>query len=145
MSEEPRECNKFSLAVALARGSSIRRWALTNNVPRETARRWAHEPDVRLTVESLRRRAIDRAVGVLAGRSSWAAGGICKLAKSAESESVQLRALKSVLSDMIAVSKYSGLEERMTGLEAHVRAQTGKSKPQIPRVSLVPPVLGGES
>jgi hypothetical protein len=145
MSEEPREGNKFSLAVALARGSSVRRWALANKVPRETARRWAHEPDVRLTVESLRRRAIDRAVGVLAGRSSWAAGGICKLAKGAESESVQLRALKSVLSDMIAVSKYSGLEERMAGLEAHVRAQKGQSKPQLPRVSLVPPMLGGES
>ena len=145
MSEEPRERNKFSLAVALARGSSIRRWARANNVPRETARRWAHEPDVRLTVESLRRRAIDRAVGMLAGRSSWAAGGICKLARGAESESVRLRAIKSVLSDMIAVSKYSGLEERMAGLEAHVRAQTGPSKPQIPSLSLLPPMLGGKS
>ena len=145
MSDEPRERNKFSLAVALARGSSIRRWARANNVPRETARRWAHEPDVRLMVETLRRRAIDRAVGVLAGRSSWAAGRICKLAGDAESESVQLGALKSVLSDVIAVSKYSGLEERLAGLEAHVRAQTGKSKPQIPTVSLLPPMLGGES
>ena len=124
MSDDPRERNKFSLAVALARGSSIRRWASATKVPWETARRWAHEPGVRLIIETLRRRAIDRAVGILAGRSSWAAGRICTLAGGAESESVQLRALKSDLSDMIAVSKYSGLEERMAGLEAHVGAQT---------------------
>jgi hypothetical protein len=144
MSQEPRERNKFSLAVALARGSSIRRWARANNVPRETARRWAHEPDVRLMIETVRRRAIDRAVGELAGRSSWAAGRICKLARAAESESVQLGALKSILSDMIAVSNYSGLEERLDGLEAHVRAQAGQGKPQLPSVSLLPPMLAGD-
>src|SRR6476619_1302435 len=125
MSEEaePRERDKLGLAVALARGSSISAWARANGVAKETARRWSHEPEVRALVEDTRRRAIDRAVGVLAGRAGWAATGICKIAGGAESESVRLRAFRAVLSDMMAVSKYSGLEERMNELEEHVRRQ----------------------
>src|SRR5262249_45031934 len=128
MHEEPEKGTKMHLALALAQGISIRAWARANNVPRVTAQRWSHDPEVRKAVVTCRRRVIDRAVGMLAGRSSWAAGRICKLAGGAESESVRLRALKSVLSDMMAVSKYSGLEERMAGLGAHVRAQRGESK-----------------
>jgi hypothetical protein len=74
VSEVPGEANKLSLAVALARGSSIRRWARVNNVPWGTAWSWAHEPQDRRTVETLRRLAINQAVGVLAGRTGWAAG-----------------------------------------------------------------------
>ena len=87
----------------------------------ETARRWAHEPEC-AEIEAFRRRAIDRAVGLLAKNAGWAAGGICKLAKEAESESVKLRAFRSILSDMMAVSKYSGLEARLAELEEHYRA-----------------------
>ena len=134
MSEEPRERNKLDLAIALARGTSISVWARANDVAKETARRWSREPEVRAEIETFRRRAIDRAVGVFAGRAGWAAGGICKLASGAESESVKLRALRAVLGDMIAVSRYSGLEERMAELEQHVREQQGGGTRHIPAV-----------
>ena len=130
MSEEPRERNKLDLAVALAQGSSISAWARANDVAKETARRWAHEPEVRAEIEAFRRRAIDRAVGVFARRAGWAANGICKLAGGAESESVKLRALRAVLGDMIAVSRYSGLEERMAELEEHVQEAAGRRNGQ---------------
>jgi hypothetical protein len=143
MSEEPRERNKLDLAVALARGSSISAWARKNKVPKETARRWSHEPEVRAEVENCRRRWIDRAVGVFAGQASWAAVRTCKLARGAESESVQLRATRAILSDMIAASKYSGLEERMTKLEARAKEQGGMRKPQpqttAPSLAETPP------
>ena len=60
--------NKLQLAVALAQGSSISAWARANDVAKETARRWAREPEVRAEIEAFRRRAIDRAVGVFARR-----------------------------------------------------------------------------
>jgi hypothetical protein len=125
MSQEPREANKLQLAIALAQGSSISAWARANNVANETARRWAHEPKVRAEIEVFRRHAIDSAVGVLAKHANWAAAEICKLAGHAESESVKLSALKAVLANMMSVSKYSGLEERMGELEEHVRQQQG--------------------
>jgi hypothetical protein len=131
MSEEPIEPNKLQLAVALAQGSSISEWARANNVAKETARRWSHEREVLDEIEAFRRHAIDRAVGILAKNASWAAGEICKLAGDAESESVKLSALRAVLADVIAVSKYSGLEERMGELEAHVRQQQGAGVPHV--------------
>jgi hypothetical protein len=39
-------------------------------------------------------------------RASWAAERIVKLGESAASESVKLAALRAVLSDMMAVSKF---------------------------------------
>jgi hypothetical protein len=72
-------------------------------------------------------RAIDQAVGVLAGHSGWGANRNCKIAKGAESESIQLRAVRGILSDMLAVSRYSGLEARMAGLEAQARQRTGEA------------------
>jgi hypothetical protein len=131
MAEETRESNKIQLAVALAQGSSISAWARANNVAKETARRWAREPEVRAEIEALRRDAIDRAVSVFARRAGWAANGICKLASRAESESVKFRALRAVLGDMMAVSKFSGLDERMSELEEFVRKQQGGGTTQF--------------
>jgi hypothetical protein len=127
MSEEaePRERNELSLANALAKGTSIRAWARANDVPKSTAIHWAKEPEVRAEIEAFRRRAIDQAVGAFAGHAAWAAKGICALAEGAESESVKLRAMRAIFADMMAVSRYSGLEERMAELEAHVREQRG--------------------
>jgi hypothetical protein len=55
--------------------------------------------------------------------------GIVTLAKEADSESVQLRAWRAILADMIAVSKFSDLEYRMTELEEQVRERTGHAHP----------------
>jgi hypothetical protein len=120
--ENPRPENstlspKGQLAIAIARGSSASKWAAANQVPKRTAQKWAREPKVRAEVERIRRRALDRAVGRMARRVTWATEGIAKLARGAASESVKLAALRSILSDMIAASKFGGLEDRMTELE----------------------------
>jgi hypothetical protein len=113
------------LAMAVAQGKSITAWARQNGVPRRTAQRWAAEPDVRRQVEDWRRRVLDRALGYMAGRSMWAVRGIAKLGAAAESESVQLRARRSILHDQIAVSKFSNFEYRMAELEEQVRVRNG--------------------
>ncbi len=108
---------KARLALAIARGDSVAAWARRNNVPRSTAFRWAKEPSVRRAVESWRRRALERAIGRMAGLAMKAADGIASLAKGAGSESVQLRAWRAILADQMAVSKFSSLEHRMAEIE----------------------------
>src|SRR5262245_53494158 len=126
MSEEIPRSKKCQLALAIAQGQSISAWARSNGVPRRTAFRWASDPKVRGAVESWRRRSLDRAIGRMAGRATWAADGIAQLAESAESESVQLRARRAILFDQMAVAKYADLERRMTEIEDQLHERTGQ-------------------
>ena len=52
------------------------------------------------------------------------------LAKGAESESVRLSALRALLKDMMAVSQYTGLEERLTEVEGLIREQSANADRQ---------------
>jgi hypothetical protein len=124
--ERPRSA-KTELVLAIANGTSVAAWARGNNVPKRTAYRWSREPKFRAAVESCRRRAVDRAVGRMAKRVTWATDGIAKLAKSADSDSVKLSALRAILSDMMAVSKFTGLEHRVTELEEQFNDRTGNT------------------
>ena len=125
MPEEVRLDKKTSLIQSIARGQSIDAWAKKNEVPRSTAFRWASDPKVRREVEASRRRALGRAIGRLSSLAMKAANGIAKLAESAESESVQLRAWRAILADQMAVSKFSDLEYRMVEIEEQLHERTG--------------------
>ena len=120
--ENPRRGTKLSLAVAIAQGDTAASWAQANGVEKRTAQRWAHERDVRTMVEKIRRTALDRAVGLMTRHVNGAAKQIVDLGKSASSESVRLAASRAVISDMMAVSKFGGLEDRMTEIEDHIDA-----------------------
>jgi hypothetical protein len=102
MTEESIDPQKLDLAVAIARGMPIVRWAQQNEVPERTAYRWSAERAVRSQVDSIRRRALDEAIGVMAERATWAVTGIVELGRRAESECVRLSALRAVMSDLIA-------------------------------------------
>ena len=122
MSEEEIPLSKKDqLALAIAQGKSVRGWARQNEVPRSTAYRWASDSDVRRQVEDWRRASLDRALGWLAGHSMWAVKKITNLGESAESESVQLKALRAVLSDHLAVAKQANIEYRMAEIEEEIR------------------------
>ena len=54
-----------------------------------------------------------------------AAEGIIEMSKQADSESVRLSALRAVLADMMAVSKYSGLEVRITEIKEKLVQRDG--------------------
>ena len=60
---------------------------------------------------------------------SGAADQIAKLAKKARSESVRLAGARSMLSDMMAVSVFAGLEERLAKLEEQDRARHEENAP----------------
>ena len=124
MTGESTNSQKMLLAVAIAEGTSVATWASSNGVPERTAYRWATESEVRSETESLRRRALDAAIGRLAKRATWAVDGIVELGESAASESVRLSALRAVMSDFIAVSNFAGLEGRVAELEVQFHART---------------------
>jgi hypothetical protein len=117
MSDEQALEKKDQLALALAKGVSVTAWARKHEVPRPTVYRWAREREVRKAVESHRQRSIDRAVGRMTDRFTWATDQIAVLGREAESEAVRLSALRSILADMMAVSEYSGLAQRLTDME----------------------------
>src|SRR5262245_59850441 len=99
MGGEHRESRKRQLALALAQGISVTHWARANKVPRPTAYRWARDPNVRKVIETYRRRTLDRAIGMMVKRAPWTVGQISVLARDGDTDSVRLRALKTILSD----------------------------------------------
>ena len=115
------------LALAIAQGKSVRAWARQNQVPRNTAYRWANDPVLRRQVEDWRRRALDQALGFLAAQSIRAVKEITRLGEGAESEPVQLKAWRAVLSDQIAVARHVNLEYRVAQIEEKRRAGTGNA------------------
>jgi hypothetical protein len=129
MSREHDQSKKSQLALALAQGLSIGGWARSNNVPMRTAYRWSREPAIRSAANSYRRRVIDRAVGRLARRATWAADMIAKLPKDAESAFVRLSALRAILSDMMNVSQFAMLEERMAHIQEQLRELAQPDQP----------------
>jgi phage terminase small subunit len=117
MSGEPKKSSKRQLALAIGRGVPIAKWARANKVARSTAFRWANDPKVRKAVQSCRRRVIDQAVGQMTKHSTRAAQTIAWLSDEGDSHTIRLKAARAVLSDMMKVAKFSGLEERMTEIE----------------------------
>ena len=108
---------KGLLALAIAQGKPIAEWAQSNDVPERTAYRWARDPKVRAKVASSRRHLVDEALGVMSSQVTKAAEGIATLSQNAVSESVKLAALRAIFSNMMAVSEFSTLEQRMTRIE----------------------------
>jgi hypothetical protein len=125
MSQEQPKGGKTELALALAQGISAAQWARANQVPKNTAYRWARDRKVRSAVESHRRRTIDQAIGRMTKQSTRAVDGIIRIAREAESDSVRLRAYRAIFSDMMAVTKHSGFEARIAELEEKLEEQRG--------------------
>jgi hypothetical protein len=125
MSEEPVKGSKDQLAIVIGRGASIVAWARANEVPKTTAFRWAKDPDVKKEALSYRRRVLDRVVGRMTKFSDDAVDTMRRISKDGDTDAVQLKAARALISDMISLSKYSGLEERMTGIEERLDLRDG--------------------
>jgi hypothetical protein len=132
MTEEPRNNTKTHLALAIAQGVSVAAWARASGVNRRTAFRRAKDPSVRKIVEDCRRRMIDQALGRMTRQTNMAANIIIKIAKEADSHTVQLRAARGLLSDVMAVSRFGVLESRMTEIETALDQQAAaKNSPPM--------------
>ena len=127
MTGESTNSQKIQLAAAIAQGTAVEEWASANNVARSTAFRWAKEPEVRAEIESIRRGALDQAMGLMARCATWAVRGIVDLADNATSESVRLSALRAIYSELTAGTTVAGIEARVTKLEEQSDARTGNA------------------
>jgi hypothetical protein len=117
MSKRNNREQKASLALAMAGGQTVAAWARDNQVADRTARTWSHSPEVVRLVGRIRRKAIDRAIGRLSRHATAAADQIARLAKGAASEAVRLHAARAVLADLMTVSNYAALEDRLAEVE----------------------------
>jgi hypothetical protein len=127
MVEEHQENTKPQLAVALAHGASVAAWARIHGVPKATAYRWSRDPEVREMVESCRRGVVERVIGQLTKRAIPAVSQVGALSAKAESESVRLSASRAIAKDLMAVSKFGGLEGRMAKIEEKLGVRVGKA------------------
>ena len=126
MSRIHNQNRKADLALALAAGGTVKAWADAHGVPERTARTWSHSPEVLDQVAAIRRAVLDRAIGRLSDHAIAAADQIAALARDAASEAVKLQAARAVLADLMAVSNYAALEDRLADVErriAHARPQ----------------------
>ena len=56
---------KLDLAIWVARGKAVCAWAAEKKVPNRTTFRWSEEPKFRAEVARIRRRHVDRLVGLM--------------------------------------------------------------------------------
>jgi hypothetical protein len=120
MQEEHTQDQKARLAVVIARGNSISAWARKNDVPVRTALKWASELEVRKTVELWRRRALSRAIDILAAAAPAARAA---LARHADSRSIQPRAKRAKRVDRKSDADLSNLEKRLAAVEKRLRGR----------------------
>jgi hypothetical protein len=119
----PREKSKSQSALAawVAAGGKVTAWCRQNEVPIRTARRWTKAPAFQAKVDEYRRRASDRAIGLLARHAVTAIEGMVRLAKSAESEPTKLSAQRGILAELRDMTGFAALERRMSAIEERLK------------------------
>jgi hypothetical protein len=113
---------RAQFAVAMALGQRVSFWAKQNGVPRRTCYTWRKTQEFKASVQEIRRRTVDRAVGQLTRNLTRAVGRIALLATEAKSECIQLHAARAVLREFIATREHFDYEERMTEIERRFQA-----------------------
>ena len=114
-----------ALALAVASGQTLRDAAAAAGIGERTAtRRWA-DPAFRRRVGELRGDMVSNAVGRMADGMADAAGKLRELL-TADSESVQLGAARSLLELGVKLRESVELEERVAELEQSIKRKGGK-------------------
>jgi transposase-like protein len=117
---------KSKLALAVAAGQSITKWARANGIGTRTAYTWSRDPEFRSQVAELRGRLLDRAIGVLARRVAANAAEINRLASEAESEAVRLAAARAGIADLLGASRFVELRAEVEELKRELAAEKAR-------------------
>jgi hypothetical protein len=107
-------------AMAMAMGRSVSAWAKQHRVPRRTCHDWKETKEYKLRVQDIRRRAVDRAIGLLARDLTTASGTFARLVKDRKNGTVQLQAARAIFSTYLTTMKQFDMEERMTEIESDI-------------------------
>jgi hypothetical protein len=117
---------KSKLALAVAGGQSIVKWARARGIGVRTAHTWARDPVFRARVAELRARLLDRAIGVLARRVAANATEINRLASQAESEAVRLAAARAGIADLLGASRFVELRAEVEELKRELAVERAR-------------------
>jgi hypothetical protein len=104
------------LALALARGRSVREAAREAGISERTAHRRLGSADFRRQIYEARSALLDATAGALADAAGRAAATLIKLL-AAEHETVRLAAAKSILEHALNMRSAIELADRLTALE----------------------------
>jgi hypothetical protein len=120
------------LALAIATGSTVRRWAATHGVAERTAYAWAARPECKARVAELRAALIDRAVGRLARGAGKAVKALEAIIgpSSAAPDAVRVAAAKAILASLIDVRTHAELERRIDEMEKRLSGGGSEGEPQ---------------
>lgn len=122
MSARPLNPKARQLALAMARGQTLRAWAKAAGIAERTARNWSAHPEFKPLVIELREEIVKRAVARLAGSTVKAVTALVKLLKS-ENEGTRLRAAQAILTNYSSLDMYSDIRGRLAALDGNVHDQ----------------------
>jgi hypothetical protein len=108
------------LALEIAAGGSVRKWAADNGIPERTCYGWSGSAGFKELVQSHRRKMTDQVIGQLTGKASKAVRTLERLMESGTGESVRLGAARAILSELVAIGNWADLEKRFCELEKRV-------------------------
>jgi hypothetical protein len=120
MAETRRKHDPAALALAVARGATVRGAAKALSIPERSAYRMATGADFRAEVTRLRSEVVDRTVGRLAARGAAAVAALGKLLKDGNA-TVRLRAATSILESLVRLREHSEVVARLEALEETAR------------------------
>jgi hypothetical protein len=105
------------LALEIAAGGSVRKWAADHGIPERTCYGWSGSPGFVELVQSHRRKMTDRVIGQLTGKASKAVRCLERLMEHGAADSVRLGAARAILSELVAIGNWADLEKRFCELE----------------------------
>jgi hypothetical protein len=104
------------LIAHLVGGGNASSFASKHGIPDRTARSWAASKTVRDAVEAANRESGRQIVTVLSRTGAAAAIELSKLALKSQDEKIRLGACRTVLQQLVEISKFTELEQQMTDL-----------------------------
>jgi transposase-like protein len=111
------------LALAVARGLSVRAAARSIGENESTAAKWAARPDFKGRVNRLREEVISEAVGALAGLAKAAVSTLGELMKDTNEPEVRFKAARAILSDLISVREHAEVTRELAEVRKLVEPQ----------------------
>ena len=119
---------KRRLLEALLLGKSVQDAAEDVPTSMRTAYRWLAEPEFKAELKRLQSESLERVLRCLSAIGTRAAATLSRNMGDDRPASVQVRAATAVLQQLVAISQFHDLEERLAALEAQLGAQNGSIK-----------------
>ena len=125
----PRPENKSeydALVLATAIGQKTSAWCKETGVAQSTASAWKASPEFRAAVEAEQKEMLTRARSRLAAGAELAATTMLNMAHSAISEPTKLAAANSILRNLVEMTDFVEIRDRLEALEAKEKARAGE-------------------